>query len=62
MAELDSIERFYLGRDHHEIVDRLIVHQQLAIPIIHLTTGWVLGDKTEDITIRSLLIGLVQHL
>jgi hypothetical protein len=47
---------------YHQVVDGLIEHQKLAVAVVHLASGGILGNETQSVVVGQLLVVFVEHL
>ena len=62
-AELGRVDAFAdLSGDHHQVVHRLVIHQQFSVPVEHFATCWILGDIAQHIVVGRPFQLAVKHL
>ena len=61
-AQVDSIYIGHFARNHSDIIRRLVVDQQIAVPVKHVPTCRILHPFQKSITVGISLVIIVQDL
>ena len=61
-AEESRVQVLHHAGDDHQVVHRLVIHQQLAVAVVHESSRWILCDIAQRLILGFLLVLLVEQL
>ena len=62
VAKVESIEVLHLAHRHHQVVGWLVIHQQVAVAVVNLSTCRIDGLGEEGVVARHSLILVIHNL
>lgn len=62
LTEIDGVEIMYFPRNHHYVISRLIVHDNLAVAVVDNASRRINGFAQERVRVGVILVFVVGYL